>query len=219
MVILMVIAISVLWFVGHQAKKDEEQKRQTYLKEILAKQNNLESIVKETTTADDNLNDLELAEDISKIKINLSLATSTGAIRQYGLDLKRALDDFSQKRDSEIKAVTEALDANDSSKIKTIVASRLIYEKASQELKKMLVPADLANLHRQLINNFDNSIIFLRQMEKILDQPQAGLEASRLFLKESVYFYQLINKINNYFNTRQIEYSEEEKMQLFLNFD
>ena len=217
-IVLVVITIGVLGYVGYKDKKAQELKKEALTKDLLTKQGNLESIVQGSSDNLSGLSKIGSVKNLDNIKINLSPATSTQAVRQYGLDLKNALINFSQKQASEIQAVTTAIDQKNAEELKVVVASRLRYEETSQKLKTVLVPQNLANPHRQLINNIDNSIILLKQMEKALTQPEASLEASRLFLQESVYFYQIIGKINNYFKVLNINYSDQEKMQLFVNY-
>lgn len=215
----MVITLAFLWYVGNQNKQEREAKLKQYQQEIITKERNLESVIKnsaESNKANPQAK-LEPAPNTTKTDIIVAQATGTEAVKQYGRDLIKSLNGFSIKRDNEIKAMISAMEQNQSLELKAVVSSRLVYEEAANLVKQVAVPAELADQHRQLLGNLNNSVKFLRQMELVLDQPKIALQASSLFLKESVMFYQNIDKINNYFNSLKIDFAPNEKLPLYIN--
>ncbi len=216
MVVLVVLTIGTLWYVGARTKKDQKEKLDRYYQEIMAKEKNLESVIKEADKSSAVSTDLNLpiSGDWQTVKINLKQATSTETLKQYGLDLGRALNVFSTKRESEVTATYQALDKKDPTELKKVVSSRLIHETAVEKLTLVAVPQGLANYHRQLINSLNNSVNFLSQMEQVLNNPESAMEASRLFVQESILFHQIINKLSNYLSARQIQFSADEKIKI-----
>ena len=219
-IVLVVITISVLWYVGYQEQRGRETKKQQLAQDIIQKQKNLELAVakaQKNPTAD-NLDDLILTSP-DTIKVIVSSSTSTSSLRQYGLDLARALSFLTIKRDNEITLSWESISNNDQTKIKALVASRLKYETADNELSRVIVPTELVSQHRKLVANIKNIVIFLKQMELALEMPQAATMASRLFLQESVFLFGTVDKINNYLANRQINLTDQEKLKILSNFD
>jgi hypothetical protein len=219
-IVLVVITIASFWYVGSKTKKDSKEKLSRYYQEITEKENNLETVINNANLSSNKSSDFSLKtnSDWSSIEVNINQDVSAKALKQYGLDLGLALNTFSTQRTSEIKATFQALDKKDPTELKKVVNSRIIHEEAVAKLKLISVPKDLVGYHQQLINSLQNSTQFLSLMEKALEQPESALEASRLFVQESILFHQIMQKLSNYLTSQQIQFSDNEKARVLFEF-
>jgi len=213
----MIVLIVIFWYLGYQNRQTNDQELARYREAIATRQNNLETIVK--NSANDRLNLPTLRADWSKIELTLLPDATPENIKAYGHGLALALAPFAIRRESEIKLALAALDGNDPTPLKDLVAARLDYEQTATALRQLPVPTAVADWHRQLVNNLENSALLIGQMEKILLEPVTGLEAGRIFLQETVLFYQTIDKINRYFQNQKIDFAADEKLELFVNLN
>jgi hypothetical protein len=218
-IILVVVTIGVLWWVGYQKQNAREAQKQQLAQTILAKQKNLEQAVTEAQkkSTSDNLDNLTLATPES-LKVVTSSSTSA-SLRQYGLNLAQIFSFLNTKRANEVTLTLQAIDNNNQDNIKALLASRIKYETASNELSQTTVPVSLEREHRALIVNTRNITILLKQMERALEAPQTATLASRLFLQESVVLFQNIDKVNNYFVTNKVNLTDQEKPRVLPNFN
>ena len=211
---MVLITIGVLWWAGTKTKEKRSEQLGRYYQELITKEKNLETSVTNAKSATNQESSWEIPTNNNWqiVEIKTSSATSTTALKQYGLALGEALGTFGQKRESEVKATYQALDQKLPAELKKVVSSRLVHEEAINKLRLMIAPQDLADYHRQLINSLQNSVQFLSQMEQVLDNPEKALEASRLFVQESILFHQIMIKISNYLSSRQVQFSDNEKI-------
>jgi len=216
-IFLVILVIGVFWYLGYQNQRAESQKLELYRQQILNRQKNLETAV--LSGSDGQATLPALVTDWSTIELTLIEPTDTEALMTYGRGLTGALKPFSLKRKSEIKLALDALDGNDPTKIKELVTARLNHEIAAATLRHLPVPEAVADWHRQLINSLENSALLIGQMEKILTEPVIGLAAGQVFLRENVFFYQTIDKINDYFRRQGIDFPDNEKLELYVNFN
>ncbi|MFA5001109.1 MAG: hypothetical protein WC531_02680 [Candidatus Paceibacterota bacterium] len=219
MFILVLITIGVLWWAGAKTKEKRSEQLDRYYQELLTKEENLETAVTNATSiTGEQEGELPISNNWQTIEIKTSSTTSTTTLKQYGLALGEALGTFGQKRESEVKATYQALDQKSPVELKKVVGSRLIHEETINKLRLVVVPQGLADYHRQLINSLQNSVQFLSQMEQVLDNPETALEASKLFVQESILFHQIMSKINNYLISRQVQFPDNEKIKALFQF-
>lgn len=217
-VILMVLTIGLFWWVGSNNKKKEKDKLERYYQEIIAKEKNIEEVIEKTISTEDTKVDLSFNNNWQAIKVNISLASSTVDLKQYGLALGQALAPLSERRESETEATYQALSQNDPTELRKVVNSRLIYEQVVEQVRDLSVPAELADYQRQLIHNLQNNIELLLKMEQAMDKPEQALEASRLWIEENKLFHETMIKLSNYLISRQVQFDDDDKIKTFLKF-
>lgn len=219
-IFLVVITIALLWFIGWRNNKEKAEKLERYYQEIIEKERSLEKIINQTQTIGQlsSMDDLATKIDWRNIEIKINSATGPEALKQYGLDISKALNVFKERRASEVEAVSQALNKNDSSELEKLLTSKLTHQEAVDKLKLVSTPKEMADLHKQLISNLENSILMLTQMERALTNPEIALEASRLFIQESLLFHQTLGKISNYLSSHKIEFTDGEKIKALFEF-
>jgi len=215
-IILVLITIGVLWWVGVQTKKETNQKLQRATEEILTKQKNLETLV-QSSVKDDNEN-LDRVITLPKApSLKTSSQTDKDSLRQYGLNLTQALAPLSKPRENEIEATLAAIDKNDPNFIKSITQSRIYHDSAIENLSALTVPKEIASKHQDLIVSLEIVASLLRNMEKALSQPQLALTSSNLLATKDNDFLKNLEMINTWLAVRQISFTDEEKVKIFLS--
>lgn len=213
----MVIAISILWFAGRQERQNNESKKQAYIDEILKKEAILEELSqKELTQNNANIAVDELAGK-PIIATSTTSTSSQQALRKYGLDLATALKPLSQKRESEAKAVLSAIDNKDATLLKPVTSSRITHEQVASNLKKVIVPKEIASRHFKIASQVNLLVSRLKNMEQALTQPTAALEASQTFNTDYLAFIKSIEVLNQFFALNKVQFSDQEKMQIFVS--
>ncbi len=189
------------------------------VQDILQKEQNREKAVAEAKSkpTPDNLDNLILA-GTSSVNILTSTSTDPASLHRYGVTLAQDLAFLSAPRNNEITLTLSAIDNNDQSKIKEVVASRIKFENAEGELSQTIVPIGLATEHRAMLTNIKNMVTLLKQMELALGAPQSATEASRLFLQEEINLFQNIDQINSCLDSHQANLTAQEKLKVLSNF-
>jgi hypothetical protein len=206
-----------LWFAGRQERQAREAKRQAYINEILKKEAILVDLSKKELAQ--NNSGIVIDELASKpiIATSTTSTSSQQALRRYGLDLAVALKPLSQRRDSETKAVLSAIDSKDPSLLKPVTSSRIIHEQVASNLKKVVVPKEIASRHFKIASQINLLISRLKNMEQALSQPTAALEASQTFNADYLAFIKSIEVLNQFFALNKVQFSDQEKMQIFVS--
>lgn len=213
----MVIAVSVLWYIGNQERAKKEAKLQEYLADILKKEKTLEALSqKEQASTEKNIAIGQLAD--KPIIASSTFGTSSQqALRNYGLSLALALKPLSAKRESEAKAVLAAIDKNDPSLLQPVTASRILHEQVASNLKKLVVPKEVVSRHFKIASQINLLISRLKNMEQALSQPTIALQNSQSFNSDYLDFISSIEVLDRFFLINQVSFTDQEKVQIFVS--
>jgi hypothetical protein len=215
-IILVVITIGLLWYIGARDKREKESRLAQYTKELLDKQKNIEAVAIKGLISNE-----PTATEIEKLPKMIVLTTATSSteqLRTYGLALAKALKSLSLERKNEPQAVMEAIDKNDLSALRSVTESRIIHQVAVQNMAIITVPKELVDQHTKIINQLNFLVSLLKNMEKATDQPQIALNNSKSFISNYSTFLGLIDNLNKYFADKEIKFSPQEKIQIFVSF-
>ena len=213
----MVITISVFWYAGYDDKRAKDTKIQQYAEEIIKKQQALEKIAaKEATTSSDIAVDQLPERPI--ILTSMGTSSQQELYRNYGLAVAQALKPLSQNRDSEVKAVLNAIDKNDASYLRAVTISRSYHQQVADNLKNIAVPKELASYQFRIASQINLLVARLTNMEQALTQPTVALTNSQLFTTDDLAFIQSIQSLNQFFAANNVSFPDKEKIQIFVSF-
>ena len=217
MILLVVVAIGLFWYVGYQDKKNKEELKAKYLQELLAEQKNLELAVQANLQ---NTDQATIDQTLPPLpKLNTNKASSTEAFRQYGLGLVTALAPLEKKRGNEITAILSAIDKNDPTLLKPVMASRLLHEEAFNNLATLTVPQIFVTRHQALMLKLQIISNLLSKMEKALDQPKLALASSNSFLTTGYpNFLNALQDLDNSIRIKGVTFSASERAEIYLSF-
>jgi len=211
-----VIAISVLWCVGHQDRKEKEALLEKYTQEFLDKQNNIEAVAIKGLQ-----NDERVATPIEKVPaltISTSTASSTEQLRNYAIAVAKALKPLNLERESEPKAVIDTIDNNNSALLKPILESKVYHQTASNNLAQIVVPEEMLTQHKKMISDLNFFVSLLTNMSKALEQPQSALNNSKSFMTNYSDFLYTIASLDQYFTDKNIQLDPQDRIQIFVSF-
>ncbi len=217
MIFLVILTISVLWFVGHQNKKREASRLEQYMKELLDKQKSLE-VVAIKGLKENNFTPTPI-ETLPPLIISTSTTNSTEELQIYGLVIAKAFEPLGLKRGNEPQAVMDAIDKNDSSLLRPVVESRIYHQTAVQNLTQIVVPRTLAVQHKKILNELNFIVSLLREMEKAVDQPQSALNNSDSFMSNYLIFLKSIDDLNKYLMANTTNFRSQDKIKIFVSFN
>lgn len=215
MIFLVVITISIFWYIGYKDKQKQEVKLQQYFEEIIEKQKALEEVSqKELAGGENTISSRSLPP--KPLIATSTASTSPQAYRDYGLAVADALKPLSQKREGEVRAVLSAIEKNDPALLKPVTTSRLYHEQVLQKLSKITVPEAISSRHFKITSQVQLLVTRLSVMEKALSQPTPALENSELFSRDYLSFLNSIETLNQFFAVNEVEFSEAEKINIFM---
>lgn len=216
-IVLVVITIVVLWYVGNKSKNDRESQLKQYTQEILSKQKNLEA----TALKDPQNSNFAPAtiEKLPPLKVSTSSASSTEELQNYEFHVAQALKPLGLERANEVQAVISAIDKNDASLLRPVVESRIYHQTAVHDLSQVVVPQILVDQHKKILSQLNFIVSLLSNMEKAVEQPSPALNNSRSFISNYQIFLSLIDRLNNFYLTNNIEIKPQNQIEIFLSFN
>lgn len=212
----MVITISVLWYAGYRERKANEARLAQYTQELISQQKNIEAVAVKGLQ-----NDEPVVTPIAQtpdLIISSSTASSTAQLRAYGLAMTEALKSLNIKRGSEPQAVFDAIDKNDKTLLSPVTISKVYHRAVAKNLAEVVVPKELATQHRKLISDLNFLVSILTNMEKALEQPEVALNNTKSFISNYPTLIKSLGDINDYFATKGVKFSAQEKLQVFVSF-
>lgn len=206
MAIVVFFVLGLLWLIGGTISNLEKEKEQSQFREIQSIQRNLEKLIAENREDGENLEDLKNKNLIIYKESDIFIINDSNetALRNYGQEIYQVLSLYLKPRENEVKIMIRVLERNIPEEITLITASRKTAEQALVSLLYMDVPIDLANLHLQLINNFNQLIFLLSNMENILTTPTVALKSAISYNPTLIELFDAIIKLDNYFSDHNI---------------
>jgi len=198
--IIVVFGLGVLWLIGSIASNLEKEQTATQLRQIQSTQENLERLVAENINDETSLEDLKNENLViyEKSDIFIKKESDKTALVNYGQEIYQILSLYLKPRENEVKIMIRALENQNPSEIGLITASRKTAEQALVSLIYLDTPEVLADIHLQLINNFNQLIFFLTNMENVLIKPKIALESAALYNPALIELWNTIIDLDNY---------------------
>lgn len=215
-IVLVVIAVSVLWYAGYRARQEKEAKIARYTQDFLTKQKNIEAVAIKGLQNDEK--NKTLIEKTPNLIISTSTATLTTQLQDYNLAVIKALESLNIKRGNEPQAVIAAIDKNDPSLLRPVVESRIYHQTASKNLAQVIVPKELSAQHKKLIGDINFLVSILHDMEMATDQPQSALTNSKAFMNNYSVLLKSINDLNQYLSDKGLKLETKDQIQVFVSF-
>lgn len=220
-IFLVGLTLVVFWYVGYTDNKKQTLKREAYLKEILAKEKNFQSIALKEVEGEK----VELIP-IPTIKPPIISTTTTSLnkkaqIREYGLAMTKALSPLSAPRDNEVKAILSAIEKNDPKLLSPVTNSRIIHEKAYGEITKIIVPKDenLKKLHYKVLYELSGLVGVFYNMEQAWAHPSQGLLGSKSLTSNYPNLLKAIDNLKIFYQREGVTFTEKEQTNIFWSLD
>lgn len=215
-IILVVITVCLLWFVGHQNRSRREALRDQYLKEFLAKQKNIEAVAVGSLQKNEFV--ASPIEKSSPVRVLASTPSSIEQLHTYGLEVIKALKPLEIPRGSEPQAVMDAVDKNDPSLLKPVVESRIYHQSATQNLAQIIVPKELAEQHKKIIDQLNFLSSILENMAKAIEQPGPALNNSQSFVTNYEVFLKQLDTLTQTLVKNGVKFTPQEKLKIFISY-
>jgi hypothetical protein len=219
-IILLIVAVGIFWYLGQNAKQQDNLSRTQTQDQLLRQDQALHSLVGDALRATSTLDELSATDFPSRlsakqVKTTKSLATST--LREYGLTIASILKPIGELRGNDAAIMVSALDKQDQLQIQTLLDRKILYSSAAIELQRVTVPTELVTIHTKMINNLKIMATLTGNMSQVLQNPLQGLQSAQVYQNYLSLFYTSINEINSYFDRVGVKFNEEEKIKVLLN--
>lgn len=215
-VILMVTTVGLFWYLGYKDRKEKVALKEKYAEEILLKRQSLEKAALQEVNKPATVVDEGSVPKPATITPNSS-SSEQALYYNYGLAVAQALKPLSQTRESEPRAVLNALDKGDPSLLKPVTISRSLHQQALDNMKKIVVPKDLESRHLKMMNQVNLLIYRLTKMSLALSEPTTALKNSESFITDYDSFILSIKALNQFFFINKVVFPEGSQINIFVN--
>ena len=232
------IVLGLLWFLGGQVKKNNPPAVYTstasenlegltfsdFYKQIKTGGATIEKLIAGgAATKDPNATVVELdpktLTDQYSAK-DLKVVANTGAnIQSYGLDLVKTLQLFANKRPNEAVLMLTIIDSENLNDLAKLEQSANMHEQTASRLAKLSVPNGAVADHLELLNTMTVLGKLISNMALVLDQPVLALESATEYQKQSIQFFNSINKLNTYFLDNKVLFDDAEGVKIYVNLE
>lgn len=160
-------------------------------------------------------NDLAFHYTLKNLLVTKDSATTT--LETYGQALIKALKPLSEPRDNEANLTGQIYDTQDLSGVSKITASKTLHQTLLTSFLKMKVPSDAADLHLTIANDLYLMVKLLANMEKVATEPALALQSAQAYQLASINFYDHLAKLNSYFSSHNISFSDDQALTIPIN--
>lgn len=218
--VVLIILIGFFWYVGKQntqnqtsepdliytnpeilAQKEQEKKLIEFIETRMTEQGGLQSA---------SSSDFNPQVVFTDKNIITSADNSQNSLKKYGLNLKTALGALGEVSLKEANLTVKAITDQDPTQLVGIKSRSGEFHYAIRQLASTTVPTKATNIHLTLINSLAHLANLLDQMALALQEPLVALEAAKMYSVDSIEFYNVVIKINQFFTENKIVFTEAE---------
>lgn len=150
-------------------------------------------------------------DQYQKGSLKLTSIESKDSLTNYGKQVASALKSLGTYGTEGTKLVLAAVKNEDPQATDKLLALANNYSESEKKLLIVTVPVSATNVNLKILNNLNRISKTLTDMSKVTSDPESALVSASLYQQNLVVLYQSFNELNNYFQTKGINFSEKDQ--------
>lgn len=209
----------VVWKLGGEAIKKNQQATEAEQKAILAKEERAKAVALVQTVNGQDFDHFSTASWPKLIlikQLNLQTATSTEAVQSHGLAIIHLMKPLVISATLSPELLLKAYENNDTEALKQLDTLARDFTSATTNLLQLPVPPNAQVAHLRLVNSLQRYSFVLTNMDKVSQNPVWALEASQYHTQV---FGELVTDLlfmNQYFVDQKIKISPNDQVPLYI---